>query len=313
MTKIFAISTGPETHLDHLAPICALFDVPLIVTEEAHLELGHRFYPMCDIRYIPIGELSLEYIAKNMDVVIECGKFWAMELKPALKLLHNKDLKVVFAPHGHSDKEAFLDAPIEQDVRLVYGPNRGKGIEMGNLRLEFYLEYKAHFDELAAPFFDGDKESVLYAPTWESKASPTSVFERIDEVVDRFASSHQLLVKLHPLLEETHPAHYHRILGKHDKRACFIEKFPPIYPLLERSDIYLGDFSSIGYDFLYFDRPMYFLKSGGPLEQCGKPFQGELTGAQKTLSPQRKKLYRETFGDKKTPRELLGALRKALL
>ena len=32
-----------------------------------------------------------------------------------------------------------------------------------------------------------------------------------------------------------------------------------IFPLLEVSSIYLGDMSSIGYDFLAFNRPMYFL------------------------------------------------------
>ena len=36
-------------------------------------------------------------------------------------------------------------------------------------------------------------------------------------------------------------------------------EFPYIYPLLEFCDIYLGDCSSVGYDFLHLNRPMYFL------------------------------------------------------
>lgn len=40
----------------------------------------------------------------------------------------------------------------------------------------------------------------------------------------------------------------------------FIEDFPPIYPLLAQMDLYIGDMSSIGYDFLSFKRPMILLK-----------------------------------------------------
>ena len=44
------------------------------------------------------------------------------------------------------------------------------------------------------------------------------------------------------------------------KNILFLEDFPLIYPLLDFIDIYIGDFSSIGYDFLTFDKAMYLLK-----------------------------------------------------
>ena len=59
--------------------------------------------------------------------------------------------------------------------------------------------------------------------------------------------------------------------------AQFIIDFPPVYPLLAQCACYIGDYSSIGYDFLAFDRPLFFLPSGkptsayhSPLYACGK-------------------------------------------
>ncbi len=45
--------------------------------------------------------------------------------------------------------------------------------------------------------------------------------------------------------------------GIKHKNVVLIEDFPLVYPLLAATDIYLGDVSSIGYDFLMFNRPMF--------------------------------------------------------
>jgi CDP-glycerol glycerophosphotransferase (TagB/SpsB family) len=89
------------------------------------------------------------------------------------------------------------------------------------------------------------------------------------------------MIKLHPFLETFHPAHTFAITEKYKNidGLLFIAKFPSIYPILSISDIYIGDFSSIGYDFLFFNRPMFFLTNlddnlskQNPtfLHQCGK-------------------------------------------
>lgn len=85
MKRVAAISTGPTTHLDHLAPLCALLNVPLIVPEFEHLEIGKAFYPMVEFEHVPLVQLSLDYLATHFDAVIECGKFWAMALKPTIE------------------------------------------------------------------------------------------------------------------------------------------------------------------------------------------------------------------------------------
>lgn len=299
--SICAISTGPTTHLDHLAPLCEELEIPLIVTEPDHEELAQIFYPMIETRYIPLQDLHLDYLA-NWDGIVTCGKFWAMELGPALRLVKGADVRFFFAPHGHSDKEELLDNPTPQDIDFVYGPrmkktrNNPRAIEMGNIRRAFYLKHKEHFDKLAAPFFQTEKQIVLYAPTWESRATPSSFFNRIDDIVPLLSKDYELLIKLHPLLEENNPALYHRAIGKYESEATFIENFPAIYPLLEKTDIYLGDHSSIGYDFLCYDRPLFFLSQKGALMECGQKFTGSLDDPQRELSSVRKKYVDDVFG-----------------
>ncbi len=288
---IVAISSGPETHLDHLAPLCALWEIPLIVTNEDHFELGKKFYPMVDIRHVPLGELTLEFIALHYETIVTCGKFWAMELKPMLKLLYRKELRFVFVPHGFSDKEELLNMPVDQDIHLTYK-------NLGNLRYEFYHQYKTHFDQLAQEFFNTEKKAVLYAPTWETTATSTSFFESTGRIIDALAAKYNLLIKLHPLLEENDPARFHRIIGKYESKARFILNFPAVYPLLEKSTVYLGDFSSVGYDFLTYNRPMFFLKQGGKLCECGEPFMGSIESAQEHLSAIREKTYTAAFGQR---------------
>ncbi len=72
-----------------------------------------------------------------------------------------------------------------------------------------------------------------------------------------------LLVKWHPNTYRQHEVKLEQIIGKYAdrKNIVFLSDFPPIYPLLEVCDGYIGDMSSIGYDFLKFQRPMFFFNT----------------------------------------------------
>jgi CDP-glycerol glycerophosphotransferase (TagB/SpsB family) len=60
-------------------------------------------------------------------------------------------------------------------------------------------------------------------------------------------------VKPHPNTERKYKIELTRT------KVRLLEHFPPIYPLLDRTDAYIGDMSSIGYDFLAYERPLFFL------------------------------------------------------
>ena len=288
-----AIITGPQTHLDHLGILSAELKIPLIVTEEETFQLGKRFYPDLDIHLKGLDELSIEYLAQNFDVIFETGKFWAVELGPFFELLFRKKMRFVFCPHGNSDKGHSLQNHVDQDISLVYGDHlydhlKKTGavkkirhiLKTGNYRYPYYLRHRLFYDTLTDKIvfqrFQNSKPSILYAPTWHDEENPTSFFSATDALIEQLSSSFNLIIKLHPFLADRHPADVYRILSRYENHpsTLFLTHFPPIYPLLSRCALYLGDYSSIGYDFLKLNKPLYFLNpkktlDPSPLHTCG--------------------------------------------
>jgi hypothetical protein len=324
-----AILTGPETHLDHLGVLSAVLEIPLVVTEEKNLLFSKEFYPDLNAKLIDLHELSLEHLAHNYDVIFETGKFFAAELKPFLQLLYGKSMRFVFCPHGNSDKGHSLKEHVEQDISLVYGDHlqdllKANGasekishlVRTGNYRYSYYLKHRAFFDALAEEKvfcrFNNKKPVILYAPTWSDRENPSVFLTEVERLIAELSSSYHLLIKLHPFLIEDHPAHLYHLMARYENHSSvlFLTDFPPIYPLLARCDLYLGDYSSIGYDFLAFDKPLYFLGSKGdsssPLHSCGlevpleagdlNAFLAATLPAEAEFSKRRKKVYAYAFG-----------------
>lgn len=332
-----AIITGPQTHLDHLGPLSSVLDIPLVVTEESTYRAAKTFYPDLNVSLLGLDELSIGHLAENYDAIFQTGKFWAAELKPFLELLYNKKMRFVFCPHGNSDKGHSLQTHAEQDVSLVYGDHLrellertgatqkiGALVRTGNYRLPYYLRHQGFYDALAQKMvFDRFREKkpvILYAPTYNDKENPTSFFSAVDQVVQELAPHFNVLIKLHPFLIEDQPAQVYKIMGAYENHpsVVILEEFAPIYPLLAKCDAYLGDYSSIGYDFLAFDRPMYFLNeaSTSPLHACGMSGMSEIFNTMefnKThFSAQRKKIYLYAFGEEIGEDQLKWDINKAL-
>lgn len=293
--RLAAISTGPDTHLDHLGVLALLLEIPLIVTDRKSYELAHIFYPQARTQFVEPQDLSLEFLVKHFDLLFSCGKYWYMELSPIMKLLFQKNMRFVLCPHGNSDKGSTLSDALHppQDIALIYGEHMrnllqqngalsrvGTSVVTGNWRYPFYRRHREFYDALAEEKifsrFDKQKLTILYAPTWSSKENPTAFYEATLELIQQLKDDYNLLIKPHPLLEEDQPGYLADLQSKCADLphvACVME-FPAIYPILSRADIYIGDFSSIGYDFLAFDKPLYFFnlkKTSHPplLYQCG--------------------------------------------
>lgn len=328
--RLTSILTGPYTHLDHLGVLSAVLDIPLIVTEEHVHNIAQKHYPDLQTKLVSLETLSMQYLADHFEAILESGKFFSAELGPFLQLLHGKKMRFVFCPHGNSDKGHSLKDHIEQDISLVYGDHllehlKENGafkqmrhvVKTGNYRLFYYLKHQKFYDTLAQKtFFErftSDKPYVLYAPTWSDEENPSSFFLMTEKLIAELSNEYNILIKLHPLLLETHPAHVFAICSRYDNHPSvqFLEDFAPIYPLLARCALYIGDYSSIGYDFLYFDKPLYFcnpLKSEKvfPLQTCGieipqnaelRLFLQKTQNCSQELSSQRRKIYRYAFGE----------------
>ena len=106
---------------------------------------------------------------------------------------------------------------------------------------------------------------------------------------------------------------------KDKSNVVVLPLYPLIYPLLKRIDIYLGDFSSVGYDFLYYNRPMFFFEPknrikersySNHLHHCGvvipEPSYSSLftfmenhLEIQETLKDARKRTYDDAYGEER--------------
>ena len=274
--RFCGVNTGTEFHLlDHIAPLSAILKMPLIVTEEKNYALAKKYYPQVETRFIPDLEFNLSYLAKNFDALFEC-RYWYPHLKTLFQTLYGKSMRLVFCPHGQSDKgyqHPTLAPYADQDAVLLYGdlliemlkelqvyPSIQNACVTGNYRAYFYEKQGAFYK----PFIDAlnlekKNKTLLYAPTWKDSDRSTSFFEKGRQVIDTLPKDWNLIVRVHPLLEQRDPGRYYSIAALVDKKpnARLIGEFPPVYPMLQKVDAYLGDASSVGYDFLYFQKPMF--------------------------------------------------------
>ncbi len=318
-----ALNTGLEFHaLDHIAPLAAALHMPLITTEERNFELARRYYPQIEVRHMPDLESKLSSLAVEFDALFEC-KYWAPHLKSLFQELYGKKMRLVFCPHGQSDKGfiAPLLAPYAgQDIVLLYGdlhiqilkdlqlwPAISNYAIIGNYRLPFYQKYQSFYDALLEREVPVDKKNrtLLYAPTWQDGEGGSSFFRYGPKIISELPNDWNLIVKVHPLLEQRDPAHFYSCAVQLEKKpnAILIHEFPLVYPLLAIADAYLGDSSSVGYDFLYFERPIYFLPTGRPtrLHSSGrvidpdKPIYSQLESSNPYREEQRA-LYTYAFG-----------------
>ncbi len=197
-----------------------------------------------------------------------------------------------------------------------------KYVQTSNFRKEYYLEKKLFYDDLVEKkiFQKLSKinKTILYAPTWADAESSSSFAEGVSYLIEHLPTHLNLIIKPHPNLLLDSSGKNQEILTfyQNTPRVLFLSDFPPIYPLLAITDYYVGDFSSIGYDFLFFNKPLFFLNQkkreaqkdqGLYLFRCGIEVQPEnykdlysiIEKSSKNHSSLLcKETYEYTFGDK---------------
>ncbi len=292
---------GPAPHyIDHLAPLCSLLAIPLIVTEEEEKKLVQTFYP--EVQVTQIDSISLpDLLVEKIDIIFLCTpRILFDEIFFFAQKLRNKKVHTIWCPHGNSDKghiSLFMEGLDKEEVALLYGEKMidflkqkkafdqlKKHVVTGNFRRAYYLKNKNFYDQIVQDKIlkklPPSEKIVLYAPTWKDSESSSSFYEALPFLVKNLPPHWNLLIKPHPnLLMEDEEKNRSLIERYQDhERVRFILDFPPIFPLLSITDIYIGDFSSIGYDFLGFNKPMFFLNQkkrdpqvdlGLYLYQCG--------------------------------------------
>ncbi|MBM3200905.1 MAG: hypothetical protein FJZ56_00680 [Chlamydiae bacterium] len=312
-------------HLDHLAPLCYALNAPLIVDSPLTYEMGKTFYPFVDIRLEdPINLFSWS----NASLVLLSTRYAGKELKATFGAFGKDKIRFCFCPHGQSDKgykKEQIDPFYHQDVALVYGRkmlSNKKALQtvkdtvtVGNYRLWFFKkfekEYRSLLHKTLPKLQDTTRKIYLFAPTWQDGENPSSFFHKTEELITSLPKHIHLIIKIHPLLEKHYPAHVIRVIERYKDtpNVDILLHYPLIYPLLSKVDVYIGDYSSIGYDFLYFKKPMFFFSTSSQipsLHQCGIQIPSKESSIfsfiqknldQTLLDQKKKQLYKHSFFD----------------
>ncbi|MBA3958089.1 MAG: CDP-glycerol glycerophosphotransferase family protein [Parachlamydiaceae bacterium] len=330
--KGIGINPSSLTHyIDHLAVICIIMDIPLLFIDEEDFILAKKYYPELKAEWAAYEELTPEYLIARYDVLY-MSDLWDRhtfhEKYAPLEKQYKKQLRHVHCPHGFSDKAFYLRKCANEDITLIYGQNMcdmlkkegvfeqlNQYVITGNYRYTYFKKHRSFFDKIVKDEilskFEKQQPLILYAPTWLDLEESTTFFDAASFLLDNLPDHYNMLVKLHPRLELDDVALYYQILGKYElkKNILFLKDFPLVFPILAYTDIYIGDTSSVGYDFLAFNKPMFFLNKqpqNPTLFQCGtvitpadyhnlyKIIASQLP--QNQLSPIRSQLYEYTFG-----------------
>ncbi len=295
LAKSCALNTSPRlSFIDHIAPLASLLNIPLIVSDEKNAQLTSQYYPEVDLHYWPDFEFRLKELSDRFDALFSCD-YWTSVQRNAFQLYNKKVMKLLFCPHGQSDKgynSSFLAPYAWQEGVLLYGDlmkemlidlklwNRGCRVAtVGNFRRRYYEKHRERLLRMAREEIFSKlnlaNRTLFFAPTWNDYERSGTFFEYGERLLRELPSEWNLVIKVHPDVVQHDPVLYYRLSLMEEKRANFllIEDFPPIYPILEIVDVYLGDYSSIGYDFLAFQKPMFFLQKphlvGARLHTCG--------------------------------------------
>ena len=313
MKKIAGLLYGNDfPHLDHIAPLCALLNIPLLITDDIIEKLSKSLYPELIVRKCSLREVSKIAVEDYM-VIISCLP--KQLLDPLFffeEHLYKKKLLTIWLSHGQSDKEN-LSALSKEKIALIHGPlmkkrlkeantfnNLYRAIEIGNYRRAYFLNhlefYRAWMEKTL--YFKKKQPTLLYAPSWDNP----NLEEITEDLLESLPLDLNLIIKWHPNSLENGKSPYFKEKSTLLTNVCWLEESPVIYPLLSSCDYYVGDSSSIAYDFLSFNKPLFFFTPPSTnIHQAGCFTRPEAIASKiqdkDFFQEIRKKMYKEAYSE----------------
>ncbi|MDN3504528.1 MAG: CDP-glycerol glycerophosphotransferase family protein [Rhabdochlamydiaceae bacterium] len=301
-----------EHHLDHITPLVSLLNIPMIITEERIYKLAQKHYPDTQINYVPTHEIRT-FLPNSTQALISCLP------APQIKLeLLGLNIPTIWLPHGNSDKgrdSYFMEGLKNEQYAFLYGNQilnflKEKGAYENLEGYAFIGNYRNEYFKRDQTGLKWGERTILYAPSWQPHDKTHILIEELSQVSK--LSNHNVLIKLHPNTIKLSDIRLNLVLNEiaNYDHITLIDSIPTIYPLLSQVDLLIGDTSSIGYDFLTFDKPLIFIENNqkhhmenGPLtlQQVGTTINiSELDNIDQIIkkddkSEQRRWLYNETF------------------
>jgi CDP-glycerol glycerophosphotransferase (TagB/SpsB family) len=134
----------------------------------------------------------------------------------------------------------------------------------GNYRLLYYKLHRKHYQKKIEKCFGeipNNMRSVLFTPTWDDVEHLGTNMKEINTLIKHLPDNYFLILQLHPNTQRQHPIQYEQLKNLADKRPnLYISEMTTIYPLLDFIDVVLTDYSSIVYDAIALEKPIFALK-----------------------------------------------------
>jgi CDP-Glycerol:Poly(glycerophosphate) glycerophosphotransferase len=120
------------------------------------------------------------------------------------------------------------------------------------------------FDHLPTlpPLFENEKKTLIYCPTWRKEnISSIEIFLDHPEVIQQLTQEYNLIVKPHPNIFNPDRQFYDRqIVDRlHQLPNIRLIQSGNVMPWYAQADLFIGDISAAGYEWLYYNKPMVFL------------------------------------------------------
>ena len=267
---------GHFGHIDHLAPFCSLYKIPLFLTSKELYKIAKEQYKDIDLILCHPNEVSKEILSNYEYLVSTLPRQLINPIFLFDEMMMNKRLQSYFLPHGSSDKDNMAKL-LQEDKIFVYGdrmmqllPKKvyKKTIKTGNFRLKYYNLHKEFYTNLVKSYFPKIEkgENILFAPSWDND----EVQKWTTALIKHKPENVTLYIKLHPNTSKEGIGMSLPVAFSDQKGVIFIHDYYPIYSIMPFMQSLFMDISSIGYDFLEFNKPLFFtVKNDQLLNKCG--------------------------------------------
>jgi CDP-Glycerol:Poly(glycerophosphate) glycerophosphotransferase len=112
------------------------------------------------------------------------------------------------------------------------------------------------------PLFENDKKTIIYCPTWRKEnISSIEIFLNHLDVIEQLVKDYNLIVKPHPNIFNPDRQFYDQNIVDRLYRLSKVRLILSgnVMPWFAQADLFVGDISAAGYEWLYFNKPMVFL------------------------------------------------------
>ncbi len=174
----------------------------------------------------------------------------------AIQIFHGMSDKPFTYDRDFSDYRLCLCVGQRQVDRLLQNP--------ANRTMRWALIGYPKFDRppTLPKLFDNGRKTIIYCPTWRKRGiSSIERFLKSLDGVDQIRQDYNLIVKPHPNIFNPNRQFYDPTIVERLQRIPGIRliRSGNVMPWFAQSDLFIGDISASGYEWLYFDRPAVFL------------------------------------------------------